>query len=90
MYSMKCTVVDYARFFIGDGKDARIFERFCDYEVNGQKGWGISEWDYRSEVSYNRLQSWVVYMGNVFKGMKYWDNICRHHLEVENFKLFSL
>lgn len=48
MYSMKCTVVDYARFFIGDGKDARIFERFCDYEVNGQMGWGISEWDYRN------------------------------------------
>lgn len=50
MYSMKCTVVDFARFFIGDGEDARIFERFCDYEVNGQRGWGISEWDYRSEV----------------------------------------
>lgn len=40
--------------------------------------------------SSNRVQSWVVYIGNVFKGMKYWDNICRHHLEVENFKLFSL
>ncbi|XP_061177236.1 uncharacterized protein LOC133185967 [Saccostrea echinata] len=48
MYNMKCTVVDMARFFIGEGKDARIFERFCDYEVNGQKGWGISEWDYRN------------------------------------------
>nr|XP_034332735.1 uncharacterized protein LOC105339207 isoform X3 [Crassostrea gigas] len=52
MYSMKCTVVDYARFFIGDGKDARIFERFCDYEVNGQKGWGISEWDYRNSKKF--------------------------------------
>lgn len=51
-YSMKCTVVDYARFFIGDGKDARIFERFCDYEVNGQRGWGISEWDYRNSKKF--------------------------------------
>nr|XP_022294324.1 uncharacterized protein LOC111104596 [Crassostrea virginica] len=52
MYNMKCTVVDYARFFIGDGKDARIFERFCDYEINGKKGWGISEWDYRNSKKF--------------------------------------
>jgi hypothetical protein len=27
--------------------DAKIYERFCEYKVNGVRGWGISEWEYR-------------------------------------------
>ena len=46
-YTMKCAVEDMGIFYIGEGRDAKIFERFCNYEVNGVPGWGISEWDYR-------------------------------------------
>lgn len=34
-------------FYMGKEWDAKIYERFCTYSVNGVKGWGISEWDYR-------------------------------------------
>ncbi|KAK3089151.1 hypothetical protein FSP39_001292 [Pinctada imbricata] len=46
-YNMKCKVEDMGVFYIGEGRDAKIYERFCRYEVNGVPGWGISEWDYR-------------------------------------------
>ncbi|XP_059177655.1 uncharacterized protein LOC131956986 [Physella acuta] len=35
-------------FYMGKEWDAKIYERFCTYSVNGIKGWGISEWDYRN------------------------------------------
>ncbi|KAH9500211.1 hypothetical protein Btru_077485 [Bulinus truncatus] len=35
-------------FYMGKDRDAQIFERFCNYTLNGVKGWGISEWDYRN------------------------------------------
>ncbi|XP_018336128.1 uncharacterized protein LOC108744721 [Agrilus planipennis] len=32
----------------GDDVEARMVERFMTYEVNGLKGWGISEWHYNN------------------------------------------
>lgn len=50
-YNMKITVLEAPIFYIGEGRDAKIHERFSTYDVNGQKGWGISEWDYRNKES---------------------------------------
>ena len=46
-YKMNISVVEAPIFYIGEGRDAKIHERLCKYEVNGLEGWGISEWDYR-------------------------------------------
>ena len=40
-------MLDCPIFYMGVEWDAKIYERFCQYSVNGVKGWGISEWDYR-------------------------------------------
>ncbi|CAG2238130.1 unnamed protein product [Mytilus edulis] len=50
-YNMKITVLEAPIFYIGEGRDAKIHERFSTYDVNGQTGWGISEWDYRNKES---------------------------------------
>ncbi|XP_074660914.1 uncharacterized protein LOC141913314 [Tubulanus polymorphus] len=47
-YSMECQQEDAAIFFIGHDRAARIHERFCNFKLNGVRGWGISEWDYRN------------------------------------------
>ena len=47
MYHMKMHVLERPVFYMGLEWDARIVERFCTFTVNGIKGWGISEWDYR-------------------------------------------
>ena len=40
-------MLDCPIFYMGVEWDAKIYERFCQYSVNGVKGCGISEWDYR-------------------------------------------
>ena len=45
---MKIDVLDRPKFYMGYEWEARIHERMVMYDVNGVKGWGISEWDYRS------------------------------------------
>lgn len=34
-------------FYIGEEAESRIVEEFCDYTVNGVRGWGAAEWQYR-------------------------------------------
>lgn len=46
-YHLVCEVIQCPIFYMGKDWDAKIHERFCNYTVNGVKGWGISEWDYR-------------------------------------------
>ncbi|KAJ8314692.1 hypothetical protein KUTeg_006842, partial [Tegillarca granosa] len=46
-YNMTCKVVESRIFYIGEGRDAKIHERFCTFNINGMDGWGISELDYR-------------------------------------------
>ena len=45
-YSLKCTVFDEDRFYMGTENETIIRERWCHYELNGVKGWGCSEWAY--------------------------------------------
>ncbi|BFZ09953.1 hypothetical protein BsWGS_12992 [Bradybaena similaris] len=47
-YHLVCEVIQCPIFYMGKDWDAKIHERFCNYTVNGVKGWGISEWDYRN------------------------------------------
>ncbi|PAA57872.1 hypothetical protein BOX15_Mlig020324g1 [Macrostomum lignano] len=47
-YTVQCRAADQAVFCMGTAAEVRIYERFCDFEVNGIRGWGISEWCYRS------------------------------------------
>ncbi|CAL1532789.1 unnamed protein product [Lymnaea stagnalis] len=46
-YNLMSTKIQCPVFYMGQDWDAKIYERFCNYLVNGVKGWGISEWDYR-------------------------------------------
>jgi hypothetical protein len=39
-YKMNISVVEAPIFYIGEGRDAKIHERLCKYEVNGLEGWG--------------------------------------------------
>ncbi|GFO33376.1 hypothetical protein PoB_005988100 [Plakobranchus ocellatus] len=47
-YNVKCNQNQVVYFYMGKEWDAKIHERVCTYSVNGVKGWGISEWDYRN------------------------------------------
>merc|ERR1712241_1219459 len=45
-YHVKGHVLQSRTFYMGLDWDARVVERFCTFEVNGLKGWGVSEWEY--------------------------------------------
>lgn len=47
-YTVKCTRDDIFYFYMGKDWDSKVHERVCTYYVNGVRGWGISEWDYRN------------------------------------------
>nr|XP_029728509.1 uncharacterized protein LOC115266418 [Aedes albopictus] len=47
MYTMKVRVVSGPEFYIGQESECRIVEQLCHFEVNGLKGWGAAEWQYR-------------------------------------------
>jgi hypothetical protein len=40
-------VIDTVEVFLGWTWEARVLERFSQYTVNGEAGWGVSEWQYR-------------------------------------------
>lgn len=46
-YLVQVSVVEAPEFYIGWEWEARIVERMVTYRINGRKGWGIAEWDYR-------------------------------------------
>ncbi|XP_076444744.1 uncharacterized protein LOC143282822 [Babylonia areolata] len=58
VYELECKVLDCPIFYMGENWDAKIYERFCQYYVNGVKGWGISEWDYCNHVGKETEQEW--------------------------------
>ena len=39
-------VLDTRQFYIGDGRDAKIYERYTKYYLDGVEGYGLSEWEY--------------------------------------------
>ncbi|XP_067675175.1 uncharacterized protein [Haliotis asinina] len=47
-YELFIDVVQCPVFYMGEEWDAKIFERLCNFRLNGVEGWGISEWDYRN------------------------------------------
>ncbi|KAL4233769.1 hypothetical protein ACF0H5_008447 [Mactra antiquata] len=47
-YNLKVEVLDTRQFYIGDGRDAKIYERYTRYYLNGMEGYGLSEWEYRN------------------------------------------
>lgn len=46
-YLVKVQTHDCPEFFIGEEAECRIVEQLCAFEVNGVKGWGAAEWQYR-------------------------------------------
>lgn len=58
LYELECTVLDCPIFYMGQDWDAKIYERFCQFVVNGVKGWGISEWEYRNYAGKKAEQEW--------------------------------
>lgn len=46
-YHVKVQVTDSSTLYIGWEWEARIIENFCQFEVNGVKGWGCAEFCYR-------------------------------------------
>ncbi|XP_018577776.2 uncharacterized protein LOC108916064 [Anoplophora glabripennis] len=47
-YVVKVNVIDSPYFYISKDWEAKIFESLCEFEVNGVKGWGAAEWQYRN------------------------------------------
>jgi len=44
--TLEAEVLDWRQFYIGDGRDAKIFERYVRYSLDGVEGFGLSEWEY--------------------------------------------
>merc|ERR1711892_481465 len=42
--------------FFGPEWEGRVVERFCRYRINGEEGWGVSEWEYRNKEGRRDLQ----------------------------------
>ncbi len=40
-------VLDTVEVFFGWQWEGRVLERFCEFTVDGVRGWGISEWQFR-------------------------------------------
>ncbi|KAL8588233.1 hypothetical protein ACOMHN_062090 [Nucella lapillus] len=57
-YHLECHMLDCPIFYMGEDWDAKIYERFCQYVVNGVKGWGISEWEYCNHVGKRVEEDW--------------------------------
>lgn len=46
-FSLAGEVVASPSFFMGTKWSAKVYERLCQFELNGKRAWGISEWQYR-------------------------------------------
>nr|CAI5841015.1 unnamed protein product [Callosobruchus analis] len=47
-YIVQVNVKDTPKFFMSKDWEAQIFENLCSFRVNGTKGWGAAEWQYRN------------------------------------------
>ena len=48
-YRVLVQVLETQTVFCGSDWEARLLERPCRYQLNGVRGWGMSEWQYRHE-----------------------------------------
>ncbi|XP_052807198.1 uncharacterized protein LOC128236389 [Mya arenaria] len=46
MRTLEAEVLDWRQFYIGEGRDAKIYERYVRYRLDGVEGYGLSEWEY--------------------------------------------
>ncbi|KAG0722609.1 hypothetical protein GWK47_044177 [Chionoecetes opilio] len=46
-YVVEVFVVECPEFYIGWEWETRVVERMATFRVNGQRGWGLAEWEYR-------------------------------------------
>ncbi|XP_060593544.1 uncharacterized protein LOC132748017 [Ruditapes philippinarum] len=44
--TLKVVVIETRQFYIGDGRDAKIYERYARYFLDGMEGYGLSKWEY--------------------------------------------
>ena len=44
--TLEVEVIETRQFYIGDGRDAKIYERYARYFLDGMEGYGLSEWEY--------------------------------------------
>ncbi|KAF2880635.1 hypothetical protein ILUMI_25529 [Ignelater luminosus] len=49
-YTIQVNIVDSPYFYISKDWECKVIERLCTAEINGKKGWGVSEWEYRNVV----------------------------------------
>jgi len=49
-YEVQVDVLEQNELFIGRKWEAKLLERMCHYRVNGNDGWGLSEWEYRNKA----------------------------------------
>ncbi|XP_045128767.1 uncharacterized protein LOC123514740 [Portunus trituberculatus] len=58
-YVVEVYVVEAPEFYIGWEWETRVVERMVTYRINGRKGWGLAEWDYRHHGGRPRAYSFT-------------------------------
>ncbi|KAK8406860.1 hypothetical protein O3P69_007428 [Scylla paramamosain] len=58
-YVVEVYVVEAPEFYIGWEWETRVVERMATYRINGRKGWGLAEWDYRHHGGRPRAYSFT-------------------------------
>ncbi|RZB94432.1 uncharacterized protein BDFB_004454, partial [Asbolus verrucosus] len=48
LYTIQVNVLHSPHFYISKDWESKIVERLCTFSVNGVKGWGAAEWQYRN------------------------------------------
>ncbi|KAJ3642305.1 hypothetical protein Zmor_025104 [Zophobas morio] len=48
IYRIQVNVLYSPHFYISKDWESKVVERLCTFEVNGLKGWGAAEWQYRN------------------------------------------
>lgn len=46
-YVVEVSVLEAPEFYIGWEWETRVVERMATFRINGRKGWGLAEWEYR-------------------------------------------
>lgn len=47
-YSVQVKMETYYEFYIGESAESKVCELYSDFNVNGVRGWGVAEWQYRN------------------------------------------
>lgn len=47
-YTIQVNLMEMAQFFISKDWECKVYETVASFRVNGMKGWGGAEWEYRN------------------------------------------